>query len=75
MFQTVRKQMAFEVIHANEGFIERKGQSFGHAESDEERSGQAGAIGHREAVDLFGFEMRVFQRLGDHRGNQLNVRA
>jgi hypothetical protein len=47
-----RKQMAFEMVDGEIRFGEAQGQPFGKRGTDQERTGEAGAAGGGEGVDL-----------------------
>ncbi len=64
-----------DVIDADQRLAERPGQPLGRRKADQQRAGQAGAVGDRDRIDLRPAEMRTRQRLADHAGQLLDMAA
>ena len=51
-FEDYGVNVAFEVIYRDERFVERQGENFAVGHADEERAGEAGALGDGDGVEI-----------------------
>ena len=58
--------MAFEVVDGDEREIVGEGESFGVGDADEQRSGEAGAAGDGDGVEIGEGQVRFSERGADH---------
>src|SRR6266446_6820920 len=73
LFEQNGMDMAFQVIHGNQRLIERKGQCFGVADSNQQGAGQAWSLSHSQRVDGLVTPPGIGQRFADHGHNRLQV--
>ena len=67
--------VSLKVVDRNQWLIERKGQSLGEADADEQRSGQSGALRDRDGIDGIVSMSGFRQCLANHRHNRPQVLA
>ncbi len=63
--------VSFEMIHSDQGLVEREGQRLGVSDSDQQRPGQPRPLGDRQRVDRLVGLSGIGQSLADHRHNRL----
>ena len=71
----VRGNMAFDVVHGNEGLLRGVGKPLGVGDPHEQRADQSGAVGHRHGVDIINRHICLGKRFGAHRANLFYMAA
>ena len=69
VLQKHRVDVAFQVIHRNERLAERPGQRLGISHAHEQGSGEPGALGHGDGVEIVQLELGALHCLADDGGN------
>ena len=67
--------MGFQVVDTEQGLIEPEGKSFGAGEPDEQGTGQSGAIGDGDAIDVGPGKARGLEGLVDHFRQMFDMHA
>jgi len=62
-FQDHCVNVAFEMIYSNERLLERQGENFAIGHADEERAGEAGALGDGDCVEIGERDVCLVERL------------
>ena len=65
--------MSFEVIHRDQGLVERKSQRLGIGDSDQQSSGQARSLRDGQRVNRLIALSGIGQRFAHYRHNRLQV--
>jgi hypothetical protein len=75
VLQKHRVDVAFQVIHCNQGLAECPGQRLGVSHAHQECSGEPGALGHGDGVEIVQLELGALHCLADDGGNVTQMLA
>jgi hypothetical protein len=67
-------QMTLEVVHADERPLVHERERLREIDPDQQRAGQARAVGHRDRVDILDRRSGILERLVEHRHDPAEVR-
>ena len=73
--QECGRDVAFQMIDADQGKASGKGQRLGRGQPDEQGTDQPRPSRHRDTVDLGQGHPRILQGLEDHRNDRLDMFA